>query len=70
MKYFPPRKIKKACRSYLNNSSRKTKWLRYVCSQVKGYDYITIGTYYPAEGTYPKLRAIVEYMLMRCALDK
>lgn len=65
MAHLLPRKIKKACRSYLINSPKKTKRLRYVSSQVKGYDYITIGTYYPDEGTYPKLIAIVEYLLMK-----
>ena len=31
-----PRKIKKACKTYRNDTPLKTKWLRYVRSQVLG----------------------------------
>lgn len=31
-----PRKIKKACKAYRNDVTLKTKWLRYVSTQVLG----------------------------------
>ena len=36
MKYLLPRKVKKACKSYRNYVPLKTKWLRYVHTQVLG----------------------------------
>jgi len=36
MSKFIPRKIKKACKAYRNDMSLKTKWLRYVHTQVLG----------------------------------
>ena len=36
MSKFIPRKIKKACKLYRNDMLLKTKWLRYVRSQVLG----------------------------------
>nr|DAR09498.1 MAG TPA: hypothetical protein [Caudoviricetes sp.] len=36
MSKFIPRKIKKACKAYRNDVSLKTKWLRYVSTQVLG----------------------------------
>lgn len=36
MSKFIPRKIKKACKSYRNDVSLNTKWLRHVRNQVLG----------------------------------
>ena len=36
MSKFIPRKIKKACKAYRNDTPLKTKWLRYVHTQVLG----------------------------------
>lgn len=36
MSKFIPRKIKKACKAYRNDVPLKTKWLRYVNTQVLG----------------------------------
>lgn len=36
MSKFIPRKIKKACKAYRNDVTLKTKWLRYVHTQVLG----------------------------------
>ena len=43
-----PRKIKKACKSYRNDVSLNTKWLRYVHTQVLG----RIDKYQPRIGDY------------------
>ena len=34
MSKFIPRKIKKACKTYRNEASLNTKWLRYVRNQI------------------------------------
>lgn len=59
MSKYIPRKIKKACKAYRNDVLLKTKWLRYVSTQVLGrvddykrYDS-EIYTYY--ETKYGKL---------------
>lgn len=43
-----PRKIKKACKAYRNYAPLKTKWLRYVHTQVLG----RIDKYKPHIGDY------------------
>ena len=48
MSKFIPRKIKKACKAYRNNVALRTKWLRYVRTQVLG----RIDKYQPHIGDY------------------
>lgn len=48
MSKYIPRKIKKACKAYRNDVSLKTKWLRYVHTQVLG----RIDEYQPYIGDY------------------
>ena len=43
-----PRKIKKACKAYRNDTPIRTKWLRYVRTQVLG----RIDKYQPHIGDY------------------
>ena len=60
MKHLLPRKIKKACNSYFDGIPLKTKWMRYVYSQVKGFDYIAGTEYY-----YTRHKALIDYMLFK-----
>lgn len=48
MSKFIPRKIKKACKAYRNDEPLKTKWMRYVHTQVLG----RIDIYQPHIGDY------------------
>ncbi len=48
MSKFIPRKIKKACKAYRNDEPLKTKWMRYVHTQVLG----RIDKYLPYIGDY------------------
>lgn len=48
MSKYIPRKIKKACKAYRNDIPLKTKWLRYVRTQVLG----RIDKYQPHIGDY------------------
>ena len=48
MSKYIPRKIKKACKAYRNDVTLKTKWLRYVRTQVLG----RIDKYQPHIGDY------------------
>lgn len=60
MAHLLPRKIKKACNPYLDNVPLKTKWMRYVYSQVKGFDYIAGTVYY-----YTRHKAFIHYMILK-----
>jgi len=60
MAHLLPRKIKKACKSYLDDVPLKTKWMRYVYSQVKGLDYVAGTVYY-----YTRHKAFIHYMILK-----
>ena len=66
MKHLLPRKIKKACNSYLDNTSMKTKWMRQVHRQIKGAYSVTMGDeYMPIYHYYTKYGAVINYMLCK-----
>lgn len=48
MKHLLPRKIKKACKSYMDSVSLKTRWLRHVHTQCQG----RVDRFIPYEGDY------------------
>lgn len=61
-----PRKIKKACKAYLDDVPLKTKWMRHVYCQVKGVSSVTMGDeYIPINHYYTKYGAVINYMLMK-----
>lgn len=64
MSHLLPRKIKKACNSYLDNVPLKTKWMRHVHCQVSGFYYTTFGDYnQETKAYYTKYGGLVDYML-------
>ena len=64
MKHLLPRKIKKACNSYLDNTQMKTKWMRQVHRQIKGVYSVTMGDeYMPVYHYYTKYGAVINHML-------
>ena len=66
MGHLLPRKIKKACNSYLDNVPLKTKWMRHVHCQVTGANSVTMGDeYMPIYHYYTKYGAVINYMLMK-----
>lgn len=60
MGHLLPRKIKKACKFYLDGIPLKTKRMRYVYSQVKGFDYVAGTVYY-----YTRHKAFIHYMILK-----
>lgn len=64
MKHLLPRKIKKACNSYLDNTPMKTKWMRQVRCQIKGVYSVTMGDeHMPTYHYYTKYGAVIKHML-------
>lgn len=65
MAHLLPRKIKKACKSYLDDVPLKNKWMRYVHSQASGFRYVTVTYYSPIMDFYTKYGAVINYMLLK-----
>lgn len=64
MAHLLPRKIKKACYSYLDNTPMKTKWMRHVRCQIEGAYSVTMGDeYIPIYHYHTKYGAIINHML-------